>query len=192
MGRVPRAVILFGLVVGPCAGGPPPEGERPARPSLATRCVLEAVLARMGVAFRDDLEVPAVLFESATSLRRFQRAAAPQWGFTPEVFANAYVAARNEIYLVDAAAAYRRPGRSIDDSLAHELTHYVQARYLGQPLDDDPSLESQAVDVQGWFREAHARGAPAPGACGRLALAATGPGRSSRRPRAPSRGRAPG
>jgi hypothetical protein len=153
--RGPLGVVLLGLVLTPAGGG---AGARIERPRFPTRCVLQAVLDRMNVPFRDDLEVPAVLFESTTPLRRFQRATAPQWGFTPSVFANAYVLARNEIYLVDAADAYRPRDTSIDDSLAHELTHYVQTKYLGRALDDDPSMEFQAVDVQRWFRDAHVRG----------------------------------
>jgi hypothetical protein len=164
------AVVLLVLVFAAARGGGA-EDAAIARPRYPTRCVLEAVLDRMNVPFREDLEVPAVLYESTTPLRRFQRATAPQWGFRPAVFANVYVSARNEIYLVDAADAYRPRDGSIDDSLAHELAHYVQTKYLGRLLDDDPSTEFQAVDVQRWFREAHFDGARAVSPCARLAHA---------------------
>ena len=141
------------------------------RPRFPTSCILRAVLGRMHLELRGDLDLPRVYFESTTPLSQFQRATVPQWGFTPEVFANAYVMSRNEIYLVDEANAYRAHGATIDDSLAHELTHYVQTRYLAATLDDDPSLEFQAVDVQRWFRETHVSGTPSHDLCEPLATA---------------------
>ena len=40
----------------------------------------------------------------------------------------------------------------VDDSVAHELTHFVQAKYQNFDLNDE-SLEWDAIDVQNWFRE---------------------------------------
>ncbi len=40
----------------------------------------------------------------------------------------------------------------MDDSLAHELVHYVQVKYQKFDLNDE-SLEWDAVDIQTAFRE---------------------------------------
>jgi hypothetical protein len=117
------------------------------------RFILETVARRLGVALRPEIPSPAIFFESTTSLRQFQQAIAAQWGFRPRVFANAYVAARNEIYLIDDPALYARLGYSLDESLAHELVHYLQVQYMRADLAD-PTCESDAVAVQLWFRDA--------------------------------------
>jgi hypothetical protein len=80
-----------------------------------------------------------------------QTAAERQWGFRPEVFTTTYATASNEVYLIDEARLYDRYGGTLDDSLAHELVHYIQAHYLGDRFTTDWS-ESEAVEVQGWFR----------------------------------------
>ena len=41
---------------------------------------------------------------------------------------------RNEIDLGDGETYYRRLNRTLDDSLAHELVHYIQARYFNDDL----------------------------------------------------------
>ena len=114
--------------------------------------MLREVARHMNVTLRDDVPAPVVLLESETPLRRFQDAIAAQWGFRPHTFANAYVASRNEIYLVDDASYYRRLRRTLDESLAHELAHYVQVRYFNADLSD-PSSEIDAVAIQQRFRE---------------------------------------
>lgn len=116
--------------------------------------ILQAVARQMNVTLRPDIAVPEILFESTTPLRRFREAIAPQWGFEPHVFTNAYAVATNEIYLTDHAAYYKRGNRTLDDSLAHEFAHYLQARYFYAGLDD-PSLELDAIAVQERFKEAH-------------------------------------
>jgi hypothetical protein len=59
---------------------------------------------------------------------------------------------------MDDAAYYTQLRRCIDDSLAHELTHYVQVVYQGWVLDGfDDSIEFNAIDVQTWFREQFCR-----------------------------------
>lgn len=76
---------------------------------------------------------------------------------------NMYVVKTDEIYLNDSASSYGRHGRIIDDSLAHEYAHYVQVVYEGADRENDPNdaLESDAVAVQTWFREAGAAALPA-------------------------------
>lgn len=117
--------------------------------------ILETVAREMNVTLRPDIPVPAIFIESATPLKRFQEAISTQWKFRPHVFANAYAVARNEIYLMDDASYYARRKRTLDDSLAHELAHYIQVRYLNADLAD-PSWENDAVAVQDRFREGHA------------------------------------
>lgn len=116
------------------------------------RYILEAVARKMNVELRADEPLPTIHFESRTPLARFQDAVAPQWNFRPPKFANVYVVARNEIYLTDDPGYYRRLRRTLDESLAHEFTHYLQVRYQGDSLEDE-SAELQAVAVQFAFRD---------------------------------------
>jgi hypothetical protein len=116
--------------------------------------ILEAVAKRMGVTLRPDIPPPAIRLESKTPLERLQTAAERQWGFRPEVFTTTYATASNEVYLIDEARLYQNYGGTLDDSLAHELVHYIQAHYLGDRFTTDWS-ETEAVAVQTWFREHH-------------------------------------
>jgi len=114
--------------------------------------ILEAVAGRMGVRLRPDVPPPVIRLESRTPFERLQAAAERQWGFRPHVFVTTYAAASNEVYLIDEAALYENYGGTLDDSLAHELVHYVQANYLRDRFTTDWS-ETEAVAVQTWFRE---------------------------------------
>lgn len=116
------------------------------------RFILEAVARRMGVRLRPEIPLPAIRLESRTPLERLQAAAEKQWTFRPHVFVTTYASASNEIYLIDAAADYLPYDRTPDDSLAHELVHYVQANYLKDDFSTDGS-ESEAVAIQTWFRK---------------------------------------
>jgi hypothetical protein len=118
-----------------------------------SRLILESVAQRLGVTLRPEIPEPAIYFESITPLRQFQDAIAAQWGFRPHAFANAYVVARNEIYLIDDPVMYARLGHTLDESLAHEFAHYLQVRYFEADLAD-PVCETDAVAVQLWFRDA--------------------------------------
>jgi hypothetical protein len=117
--------------------------------------MLAEVALHMNVRLRPDVPPPAVFLESRTPLAQFQDAIAAQWGFRPPRFANAYAVARNEIYLIDDPSYYRRMKRTLDESLAHELAHYVQVHYFDADLSD-PSSETDAVAVQQRFRQADA------------------------------------
>lgn len=130
------------------------DGAEPLRLRLDPGFVLARVAERLGVRLDPAIAPPAVHLESATSLAQFRAVIAAQWGFRPHVFGNAYAIARNEIYLIDEPGYYARLGRSLDESLAHELAHYVQVRYLGADLAV-PSWEDEAIAVQTWFRAAH-------------------------------------
>lgn len=113
--------------------------------------ILEAVARRMGVTLRLEIPLPAIRLESRTQLLRMQVAAERQWGFRPPVFLSTYAAASNEIYLIDEAALYENYPRTLDDSLAHELVHYFQAKYRKDRSDNEWS-EIEAMAIQAWFR----------------------------------------
>lgn len=130
------------------------DGAEPARLRFDPHFVLVQVAARLGVPLDPAIAPPAVHLESATPLAQFRAAIAAQWGFRPHAFGNAYAVERNEIYLIDEPGYYTRLGRSPDESLAHELAHYVQVRYLGADLAE-PSWEDEAVAVQTWFSATH-------------------------------------
>ena len=116
--------------------------------------ILEAVARRMGVTLRPEIPVPVILLESRTPLQRLQATAERQWGFRPHVFVSTYASAGNEIYLIDDAALYERYKRTVDDALAHEFVHYLQAKYLKDTFSTDWS-EAEAVAIQTWFRKAY-------------------------------------
>jgi hypothetical protein len=128
--------------------------DEPQRMSLQNdpRYILEAVARKMNVTLDPDQPLPRIYFEGSTPLEQFQEAIAPQWRFRPPMFANAYVVARNEIYLSDDPGYYRRLRRTLDESLAHEYTHYLQVRYFAANLADE-GCETEAVAVQIAFRE---------------------------------------
>jgi hypothetical protein len=148
------AILAMAMWLAPAAAGEGTALPRPAKLRFDPQFILAQVARRMNVALRPEVPVPAIYVESATPLRQFQDAIDPQWRFRPHVFANAYVAARNEIYLIDDAAYYNRFGRTIDDSLAHEFVHYIQVQYLRADLAD-PVSESDAIAIQHGFRQAH-------------------------------------
>jgi hypothetical protein len=128
------------------------------------RYILESVARQMNVTLRPDEPLPAIHLESTTPLVQFQDAVAGQWKFRPPLFANVYVIARNEIYLTDDPRYYRRLRRTLDESLAHEFAHYIQARYFGANLADE-GCEVEAVAVQFAFTELN-RMSGAPGDAG--------------------------
>lgn len=129
--------------------------DEPAQLRFDPRFILETVAERMQVRLRADVPLPAVFLESRTPLRQFQDAMEGQWQFRPPIIANSYSIATNEIYLSDDASFYRRFKRTLDDSLAHEYVHYIQAKYFGEDLTTD-GCELQAAEVQRWFRDEHA------------------------------------
>ena len=136
------------------SGSAAPSHTSPAR--IATlhhdpRFILQAVARRMGIILLPGTPVPTLLLESRTPLSRLQAAAERQWAFRPHVFVTAFASAGNEIYLIDDASLYERRGGTLDDALAHELVHYLQATHRKDILATDWS-ESEAVAIQIWFR----------------------------------------
>jgi hypothetical protein len=148
-----------------------PRGPLPKR--VATlhhdpQLILEAVARRMGIRLRPEIAVPVILLESRTPLQRMRTAAERQWGLRPQVFAAIYASAENEIYLIDDADFYAQHDRTLDDALAHELVHYLQANYLKDGFNVEWS-EAEAISIQTWFRKEYM--APM------LAMAAAQPGK---------------
>jgi hypothetical protein len=122
--------------------------------TYSTECVLKAILKHKGLEFRPEIELPGLKLGSQSSLKEFQDAMEPQWKMRPDYFTNAYAVHLNQIFLMDDLAYYQRTNRFVDDSLAHELQHYVQVKYRGWSLDGaDDSLELDAINVQTWFRD---------------------------------------
>ena len=146
--------VLLALTFGTIAAASGELREEPIRLRLEPRFILEAVAREMNVVLDPHLPLPAVLLESRTPLRRFQDAIAPQWGFRPPLYSNAFVPARNEIYLTDDPRYYAKMKRTLDESLAHELAHYIQVRYLNADLAE-ASWENDAIAAQGRFSEVH-------------------------------------
>jgi hypothetical protein len=124
----------------------------PAQLQNSFEFIFKQVMIKKNQVFNPRLDLPQLFVESLTPLKQFQDAIEPQWGFRPDVFTNAFADLRNEIYIIDEADYYRRNQRCMDDSVAHELTHYVQSKYQKFDLNDE-SLEWDAIEVQTWFRE---------------------------------------
>ncbi|MFA5139318.1 MAG: hypothetical protein WC728_08790 [Elusimicrobiota bacterium] len=142
------------------------KANAPAQLRYPERCVLQAVAQSMGVQLRDDVPVPPVYYESKIPLRQFQDAVEPQWQMRPDVFVNAYIPAKNEVYLTDDSSYYTRLSRALDDSLAHEYAHYIQVKYKGTRLEDfGDAEEGQAIEHQTAFRENYIHKAPPEGFC---------------------------
>lgn len=126
------------------------------RSKYSAECLLEAVAEKMYAKLDPSIPLPAVFYGSDVSLKQFQDAVEPQWGLRPEAVLNVYVFSKNEIYLHDDASYYKKFDRFIDDSLAHELAHYVQIKYKGFTAElMDDSAEWQAIEVQTWVRETY-------------------------------------
>jgi len=140
---------LFGsyALAAPASDYYPPEVRK------ATNCILAEVGKLMHVKIPRNIPRPRVFLSNEITLAEFQDALEPQWGFRPDAISNAYVARGNVIFLRAARNAYPS-GRSVFDSLAHELVHYVQVRVLGLRLEDATDEdEYEAVQIQTLFRE---------------------------------------
>lgn len=126
----------------------------PVKPKYDIDYLVQFTLEAKGFIEKPEIKRPEILFGSEVSLTQFQDDVEPQWGIRPEFVTNVYVVSKNRIYLLDDKAYYDKLGRCIDDSIVHELTHFVQSAYQGFDLDDE-SLEFNAIDIQIDFREKH-------------------------------------
>lgn len=126
--------------------------EKTAKLKYSVDFVLDFVLKKKNLVRNPLLEMPQVFLQSQTDLELFQISMFEQWGMQPDQITNAYSVKTNRIFLNDDKTYYDRLKRCMDDSLAHELAHYVQVVYQKWDLNDD-SLEWDAVDIQTQFRE---------------------------------------
>ena len=116
-------------------------------------CILHRVANHMGILLRRDVPTPVVRYSSTTPLSEFQSSVEAVSPMRPRAVCNSYFAGRNLIMLTDDATYYQE-GRTLDDSLAHEYTHFIQDRYGGGAgREDDDSKEREATQVQFWFRK---------------------------------------
>lgn len=114
--------------------------------------ILQQTLILKNWTYLPDVAFPEIRFASHSRLQDFQDDVEPQWHFRPKLISNVFIAHLNRIYLSDDAGDYQQSGRCIDDSLAHELTHYLQNKYRGWDLNDE-GLELDAIEVQMNFRQ---------------------------------------
>ncbi len=126
--------------------------KKPAQLKYSESFILQKVLKLKNKEFRSEISIPKINFESKTKLKYFQDAIESQWGQRPKNFTNAFAVKSNEIFLIDDAGYYNRLKRCMDDSLAHEFTHYIQSKYQNYDLNDD-FLELEAIEIQTQFRE---------------------------------------
>jgi hypothetical protein len=152
--RIVRWSALLALALASTLVAADDSPERPAQLRFEPRFILESVAQRLGVELRPEIPLPAIFVASATPLAQFQDAIAAQWRFRPDFVLNTYAIARNEIYLHDGPAYYAQHGRTLDDSLAHEFVHYLQAQYRNDDLSSE-LREAEAVMIQTWFRETY-------------------------------------
>ena len=119
-------------------------------------CILKVILSYRKIEFRPDIKIPRIRYESQTTLAELNQALYPsQWSTPAKYFSNAYAYKNglNEIFLTDNAAYYKKHDRYIDDSLAHELFHFIQIKYKNMDITTDDFAEFDAIFVQNWFRD---------------------------------------
>jgi hypothetical protein len=142
-------VLIIGA--GPHAAKAGPITPSPLR--YTPECILQAVLKYKNATPRLDLPIPKIYLGSETTLRQMRDALYPhQWTALPTEFSNAYAykQGRNEIYLLDDAKYNAKHGRYTDDSLAHELIHFVQVKYQNADLSQDEFVAKLlAADADG-------------------------------------------
>ena len=114
--------------------------------------IFQKVLEKKHQELRPEIAFPKIFYSSKIPLKQFQDAIEKQWGQRPKEITNAFAIENNEIYLLDDANYYKRLKRCIDDSLAHELVHYIQTKYQGWDISQDESLEWEAIDIQSELR----------------------------------------
>jgi hypothetical protein len=124
------------------------------RPKVSPEEILQRILNYKNLSFDQKIEFPEILYASETTLIEFQNDIEDQWGFRPTSITNAYVWSLNRIYIFDEGEYYESKNRCIDDSIAHELAHFIQVKYRGWDLNDE-SLEWDAIDTQTWYRETY-------------------------------------
>ncbi len=160
--RVLFFAVALGLLMTTTA-----KAEAPATLRFPLECTLAAVAKKKNVQFSDKVPMPTLYYESTTSFETFKAAVMQQGHDFPQEFSNAYVyvQGKNDIFLIDSPSYYARHGRFIDDSLAHELVHYIQVRYQKYDLSVEEFAELEAVDLQTWYRDTFMVPANGPSPC---------------------------
>ncbi len=143
-----RGIFIILLLV------PSAYAAEPMRSRYSAECILKAIAAYM----RSEVKVaiPKIIYQSETTVEEFQKLGRANFmgGSPPDTVLTMYAYEPNIIFLRDGPENYR-DGKYIEDSLAHELAHFIQVRIRGESADNDPMdlLEGEAVGVQFWFRE---------------------------------------
>lgn len=128
-----------------------------AKPKYSLDFLFQYALEKKGFKERPEVPRPEFFFASQVPLKQFQDDVEPQWGMRPDQVLNVFVVAKNRIYILDDKNYYDSLKRCVDDSMVHEIIHFIQSAYQGFDLNDD-SLEGNAVDIQTQFREDHCSG----------------------------------
>ena len=160
--RMRNALTLSLLLTGPAfAGELDVLAGRVVAPIHSEACILAVVAGHMKATLTDAVARPTVRYASKTALSDYHADIENEYGpgsSAPyNVVTNMFLPKRNVIYMSDKAEHYR-PGRYIDDSVAHEFAHYLQFFYQGEkdnPSPDYDMLETGAIKVQEWFRETY-------------------------------------
>ncbi len=154
--------VTFGLMVATTA-----RAETPVKLRFPLECTLAAIAKKRNVQLSENVPLPTLYYESTTSFETFKAAVMQQGHDFPQEFSNAYVyvQGKNDIFLIDSPSYYARHGRFIDDSLAHEIAHYVQVRYQKYDLNVEEFAELEAVDLQTWYRDTFMVPASGPSPC---------------------------
>lgn len=122
-------------------------------------CILEAVAKRTMVQLKKEVPLPALFPHSTTNLEQFKIGARFNYpeDYVIEYYANVYSAENNALFINDSIPLVGKNGRTPDDVLAHELTHYLQSKYQGYDKEESSSdaAEESAVQVQTWFRDTY-------------------------------------
>tara|TARA_Y100001935_G_scaffold254505_1_gene263765 strand:+ start:246 stop:743 length:498 start_codon:yes stop_codon:yes gene_type:complete len=122
--------------------------------TFSPHCTLTSVLNHLHLKYDPSLVRPEIVLQSEIPFSEFQDLIEKKWNLRPKGFLNIYMPKENKIFLVDDIEYYQKTGRFMDDSLAHEFTHYIQVVYQKTDLDgSSDKLEQEAIDVQNWYRE---------------------------------------
>ena len=146
-----KKLILFIFLIHNLANA-----KTPAKFENSLSFIFEKTLELKNQKNRPEIPFPKIFLKSTTPLSQFQDAIEKQWGQRPKAFTNAYAIESNAIYIMDDADYYKKFQRCIDDSLVHELVHYIQVKYQNWDINDE-SLEWQAIDLQTNFRNLYCK-----------------------------------
>lgn len=126
----------------------------------AQNCITSIVAEKMNIRLRPEIKLPTLKVEGDVKLSEFQDAAEKSWGMRPDAFLNMYQPEKNQVFLMANANYYLSRGRSIFDSLAHEIVHVMQVLYQAADFTTDSSdhYEGEAVRIQTWFRDQYGKG----------------------------------